>query len=455
MPKLGLTMEEGTITQWYVAPGELVTAGTPILAITTDKTDSDVEASATGHFHPIAEVGETRACGTLIGWFLDEGEAVPLSTASSPPGTGAAVPPAAAPVTPLPTDVGRGSGRRRLHASPNARRLATERGIELSSIAGTGPDGRIVSEDLDRVPTAPPGPGPNEVVLSRSGPPASIAARALADLLGIDLAAVAVDPRERRVTKEQVAGHVRELLAAQQGPAREERSLSPASQTPSSVLPFTGMRRTIARRMHDSLQSMAQLTLSMDADASAIVADRTRRKVLGPAPSYTDYVIAAAARSLVDHPVVNAQVTDDGIALLPDVHVGLAVALDDGLIVPVVRNTLGYELGALAAETTRLAKAARSGTLSFGEIEGATFSVSTLGMYGVDGFTPVINPPNVAILGVGRIRDDVRLDDHGSVVVQPTMTLSLTWDHRVLDGAPAAAFCRSICDRLADPDALA
>jgi len=191
----------------------------------------------------------------------------------------------------------------------------------------------------------------------------------------------------------------------------------------------------------------------MDADLDAVVADRARRKESGEAPSYTDYVIAAAARALGRHPLVNSQITADGVALLPTAHVGMAVALDDGLIVPVIRDTADRDLGSLSAESTRLAEAARKGELALPDLEGGTFSVSTLGMYGVDGFTPVINPPNTAILGVGRLRDDVVVDD-GEVGVRTRLTLSLTWDHRAFDGAPAAAFCKTVVDLLGDPATL-
>jgi pyruvate dehydrogenase E2 component (dihydrolipoamide acetyltransferase) len=287
---------------------------------------------------------------------------------------------------------------------------------------------------------------------------AAVAARNLADLLGIDLATVAPDPVERRVTRDAVALHVRALLggaaqptpapAAPAAPATEP--LAPASQPPTRVVPFKGMRGTIAKRMHGALQGMAQLTLFMDADLDAVVADRARRAADGPAPGYTDYIIAAAAKALGEHPVVNSQVVEEGIALLPDIHVGMAVAVDDGLMVPVVRHTDRLDLATLSTETTRLAEAARTKSIGLDDLEGGTFSVTALGMFGVDGFTPVINPPNTAILGVGRLRDDLVLVD-GQVATRKRLTLSLTWDHRVFDGAPAAEFCRTIVRLLADP----
>ena len=170
-------------------------------------------------------------------------------------------------------------------------------------------------------------------------------------------------------------------------------------------------------------------------------------------PSYTDYVMAAAARALRAHPIVNSQITEEGIAFLPDVHVGLAVALDDGLLVPVVRHTDQLRLADLAETTGKLAAAARAGRLTLQELEGGTFSVRALGSFGVETFTPVINPPNAAILGVGRVRDELVMTEAG-VAVTKRMMLSLTWDHRVFDGAPAALFCKPVVDLLAEPGLL-
>jgi len=198
----------------------------------------------------------------------------------------------------------------------------------------------------------------------------------------------------------------------------------------------------------------------MDADMTAVLADRADRAAQTSAgttavtPSITDYVVAAVAHALLRHPRMNAQVTDAGIALLPDVHVGLAVAVENGLMVPVVRNAARRDLADLATETTRLAAATRSGSITPAELEGGTFSVSALGAFGVDMFTPVINPPNAGILGIGRLRDDLVLVD-GRVSAVKRMTLSLTWDHRVVDGVPAAEFCRTVVELLATPDRLA
>lgn len=439
MPKLGLTMEAGTIISWHVADGAVVEQGTPVLAIETDKVETDVEASASGRLHQIAAPGETLACGARIGWFLSEGEqppaaapARPAAIASGSPATGAPAP--SAPVTRADPPA-RGDGGRIL-SSPNARRVAAELGVDIAAIAGSGPGGRIVSEDVQSFAEALPAPAPG----TGTGPMATIAARRLADLLGVDIAAVSRTGVDPRVTREDVALHARQRLAVEVPPATS----IPLAQTPSEIVPMRGMRATIASRMHESLHDMAQLTLTMDVAMERVVADRRRRQADGAAPGYTDYVIAAAATALVEHPIVNSQITAGGVALLPEVNVGMAVALDDGLVVPVVRSADRRSITEISVETVRLAAAARSRSLPLPDYEGATFTVTALGMYGVDAFTPIVYPPNTAILGVGRIRRDVHWDDDDRAVPRPTLTMSLTWDHRAFDGAPAAEFTRTV-----------
>ncbi|MFK7919328.1 MAG: dihydrolipoamide acetyltransferase family protein [Ilumatobacter sp.] len=472
MPKLGLTMEEGTIAEWLVADGDTVAAGAAVLRIETDKTETDVEAADAGRLHVVGQVGDTFACGERIGWFLADGEEAPDAPAAAPAAAAAApAAPAAPAAAAVATAVAATTASGRIIASPMAKRLAAERGLNLATIQGTGPGGRITSEDLEGVTAATQAPVPAaSTVAPGTHVPATAAARQLADLLGVEISAVSIEPTDGRVTRETVAQYVRAMLddrtgpapvtaakpAAVATPAAAPAALPPALQTPTTTIRLSGMRGTIAKRMHESLQTMAQLTLQMDADMDAVWADRATRKAADDGrtiPSFTDYVIAASARALLQHPLANSQITDDGVALLPVAHVGMAVALDDGLIVPVIQDTNTLDLSALGDESTRLAGAARSGSLALTDLEGGTFSVSTLGMYGVDGFTPVINPPNTAILGVGRIRDELALID-GEVTSTKKMTLSLTWDHRAFDGAPAAAFAKTIADLLTDPAAL-
>ena len=548
MPKLGLTMEAGTIIGWHVANGALVEAGTPVLSIETDKVETDVEAGASGRLHQVGAPGDTFACGERIGWFLAEGEeapAAPTSSASTVPaspvagvaaerpvGTDPGSPAAAPPLSPASTAGGSlaasAAGEQptsgqdgRIRSSPNARRVAAELGVGIAAVAGSGPGGRIVAEDVQRFvetrlesvsegvqPSVDARPEPvskdvqpsigarPEPVSEGVQPPvgarpapipdtgvpvvASLAARRLADLLGVDIAAVRRTGVDPRVTRDDVALYVRQRLAGT-GPAPEPAqpapepaqpapgpaqptqpppvpraaggrtrpsgsapALAPPAQTPSAVVRMRGMRATIASRMHQSLHDMAQLTLTMDVAMDRIVADRQRRQVDGAAPSYTDYVIAAAAAALVEHPIVNSQIVEEGIALLPEVNVGMAVALDNGLVVPVVRGADRLSIEEISVETARLAAAARARSLGLPDFEGATFTVTAMGMYGVDAFTPIINPPNTAILGVGRVRRDVDWNDDDRPVPLPVLTLSLTWDHRAFDGAPAAEFTRTV-----------
>jgi pyruvate dehydrogenase E2 component (dihydrolipoamide acetyltransferase) len=552
MPKLGLTMEEGTILEWLAADGAIVEKGAAILVVETDKVQTEVEASASGRLQLLGEIGATFRCGQLIGRFFADGESV--DSASGPsgataseasvetelalgqqaePGGGNAATSGLAPGhgvalagvqgnavlasgppwsgdAPAQTTVGvQSNADTRLFASPYARTLAKELNVPIELVIGSGPDGRIVAEDVFRnaallaipavgdvdrtqgaVGQRPEGqnssnrgagdasasPGAESAggaigdavgdsvqfgSRAKSGwiapkPPATFAAAALAQLLGVDLASVPLmaTSADGRLSREDVARYAREQLH-RGGAVVRAVALPTASQEPTAIVPLRGMRGVIAERMHASLRESAQLTLMMDADLDAVVADRDRRKALGgPTPSFTDYVLGASARALREHPRLNAMITADGIALLPNIHVGMAVALTEGLVVPVIRDTDSLALEELSAQTSRLAEAARSGSLKLADMEGGTFSVSTLGMFGVDGFTPVINPPNAAILGVGRLRDDAAWAADGSLRRVKRLTLSLTWDHRIADGAPAAEFVRTICRLLDDPSTL-
>ena len=432
MPKLGLTMEEATIVAWLVSDGAEVEQGAVVLQIETDKVESDVEASGSGVLHITGDVGETYECGDRIGWFLAPGESPPAD--GTPPVTRATPASAAAgpaPVSPPPSRPPDG----RVSASPNARRVAAEQGVDLLGVTGTGPGGRITSEDVMATAAGPP---------TAAGVAATAPARQLATQLGIDLAEVRPTGPDPRIGRADVARHARERLAQPAGPAPPDEA--PLLQTPAQLRPMTGMRGKIAERMHTSLRDMAQLTLTMDVVMDAVVRDRSEGGY-ETKPGYTDYVVSAVAAALVDHPVVNSQISGGQLALLPDVNVGVAIALDGGLVVPVVQRADTLSIEELSAETTRLATSARSGDLSLADLEGGTFSVTALGMYGVDAFTPVINPPNTAILGVGRLREAIRWN--GDTAEKTTvLTLSLTWDHRAFDGAPAAEFTAAVRDHL-------
>jgi pyruvate/2-oxoglutarate dehydrogenase complex dihydrolipoamide acyltransferase (E2) component len=422
LPKLGLTMQEGIIEEWLVAPGTKVVAGDAILRLSTDKVDVDVEAEADGHLTPVAPVGSVLPPGALIGWLLDAGERFPRA------------------------EPAKGAPNGRLLTSPNARRVAGDLGVDLAQVTGSGPNGRVVSEDVELAapgsdsapsitPSAVPEPAPTNL---------SPLVRKQARDAGIDLAAVRGTGPGGRILRGDLESATDSVDTG-----------SIAEQQAERVIPMTGMRRAIANRMHASLIEMAQLTHGFEVDMTAVVEVRDRLKAESanggePVPSLNDFVVRAAALALIEHPGLNATIREDGIHLLPGIHVGLAVAIPDGLLVPVVTHAAQRSLLNLAEETRALAAAARDGKLSLAQLEGATFVVTSLGGYGVDFFTPIINPGNVAILGVGRLRDGVQWD--GDVPRRTrVLTLSLTFDHRAVDGAPAASYLQTVAALLRMP----
>ncbi|MFD9396724.1 dihydrolipoamide acetyltransferase family protein [Streptomyces sp. NPDC060000] len=493
LPKIGLTMQEGTIDEWLVPTGTAVAEGDALLRLATDKVDVDVEAEAGGLFHPVVPAGATVPAGALIGWLLAEGEqpppgpgGTPMSAGPGPAGTDA-VPatvglPSVAPslngtvgvegtggldsagrrngtaglngVPVVDGTVGPNSSGSRLLASPNARRVAADAGVALTVVRGTGPGGRIVSEDVEEYLLT------QEAQLSASlagdaVTPASPLVRRLAKERGIDLADVCGTGAGGRIRRGDLDA-VTPTAAALTTPASTappRRSTAPPQ--PGDVIPLTGMRGAIARRMHASLQEMAQLTHGYEVRLDAVVALRARLKQEWAdgdltVPSLNDFVLKAAALALREHPLLNAAVLEDGVHLYEGIHVGFAVAVPNGLLVPVIENAATLSLPDLARRSRDLADSARSGRISPALLEGATFTVTSLGGYGVDFFTPVINPGNVAILGVGRLRDGVEWVDDQPRRSQ-VLTLSLTFDHRAVDGAPAAEYLRTVGELLSGP----
>jgi pyruvate dehydrogenase E2 component (dihydrolipoamide acetyltransferase) len=261
--------------------------------------------------------------------------------------------------------------------------------------------------------------------------------------LGVDLTAVPGSGPGERITRHDVRAAARLLRP------RDELT----------VIPLTGMRGVIAKRMVASLHEMAQLTHGFEVSMDAVVAVREELRRDWPemglaVPSLNDFVVRASALALREHPGLNASVVGEEIHLLPGIHVGMAVAVPGGLMVPVVRDADRCSLQELSVRTRSLAGRAREGTLSLPELEGATFAVTSLGTYGVDFFTPVINPGNVAILGVGRLRDGVRWTDDDRPLRTRVLTLSLTFDHRAVDGAPAAEYLMTVAELLRRPMVL-
>ena len=433
IPKLGLTMEYGLIEEWLVEPGTPVKPGDPLLRLATDKVDVEVEAEGSGLFHPAVEPGAELPPGALIGWLLEAGEAPPGGQAGQAPALETTAPETAATATPgaAPANV---SHNGRLFSSPNARRVARERGLDITQLSGTGPGGRIITADVLDATTAP-----QTALQTRPGAVSPLVRRDAA-AAGVDLAAVTGTGPGGKILRSDIA-------------AAATQASTPATpaQASTQVIPLTGMRGVIATRMHASLHEMAQLTLGTEATMDAAVALRAQLKEQWPnAPTITDLVVRAAALALRDHPRLNAEVRDNAIHVQPQINVGLAVALEEGLMVPVLKDADRLPLSDLAKESRRLAQAARAGQLTLPELEGGTFTVSTLGSLGIDFFTPVITPGQVAILGVGRLRDSIKWEQATPVRTQ-VLTLSITFDHRAVDGAPAAEYLRSVVARLAAP----
>jgi pyruvate dehydrogenase E2 component (dihydrolipoamide acetyltransferase) len=266
---------------------------------------------------------------------------------------------------------------------------------------------------------------------------ASPMARRLAKEHGVDLAEVTGTGSGGRITEKDVLAFV------------EAREKAPPPAAPARAIPFIGMRQMIAERMTQSLQTMAQVTIHAEVDATELVRLREQLKEEFDL-TYTDLLVKAVAKALKVHPILNAALVGDEIHLLGEIHIGVAVALEEGLLVPVVRDAARKTLQEIAQETRRLAQGAREGTLTVDEVTGSTFTVTNLGAYGVDGFTPIINPPEVAILGVGQIVDKPAIHD-GQIVPRSIMVLSLTIDHRIVDGAPGAEFLRTVREILESP----
>jgi pyruvate dehydrogenase E2 component (dihydrolipoamide acetyltransferase) len=458
LPKLGLTMEEGTVEEWLVADGAVITVGMPLLRLATDKIDVDVEAEADGILARAVPDGATLEPGSVLGWLLESGEAAPNGVAPSAP-TSDSLQSDAVVITTMQASDQNGHNNAaqsggRAFISPNARRIAQELQVDLTRVSGTGPGGRVVSEDVVEASTLTVNDSGN----SRPGKIISPLARRDARDAGIDPAEISTD--DGVVRRSDVRGaaastpQTNASAALATTPAHQTGNVVAHSET-TSIIPMKGMRGTIAARMLQSLTEMAQLTHGFEVSMDAVVQLRAEMKdqyvALGVAvPSLNDFVVRAAALALRQHPILNATIIDKEIHLLGRIHVGLAVAVPGGLMVPVIQDADQLSLPELARATRDVAERCRTGSISLDELEGATFAVTSLGTYGVDFFTPVINPGNVGILGVGRLRDSGKWEGETFVRTQ-VLTLSLTFDHRAVDGAPAAEYLQTIAQLLARP----
>jgi pyruvate dehydrogenase E2 component (dihydrolipoamide acetyltransferase) len=402
LPRLGQGMESGTIVRWLKAEGDTVEKGEPLYELDTEKVTQEVEADSSGTLLKIlAGEGEEIEVGKPIAVIGEEGEEVP--EAEPEPEAEEAPEPVEAPAEepeperepePEPVPAARSEDGGRVKASPLARRIARERGIDISSLHGTGPEGRIVAEDVERA----------EKAAASAAAPAGVAAPAPA------------------------AGEV-------------------------EVVPLTGIRKAIARRMTEAWEAPA-FQITMTADMTAAIRLReglVARMGEGEAkPTYSDILTKICAVALMRHRAVNALFAGEEVHLMPTANVGIAVAVPNGLLVPVLRNCETKTIPQLANERAELVTRTRDGKLRQEDLEGGTFTISNLGMYGVERFVAVLNPPQAAILAVGAIEERAVVRD-GELVARPVLEMTLTCDHRTVDGATASEFLRTIKQFLEDP----
>ena len=446
MPQWGMAMKEGAVVRWMKNEGEPVAADEPLLEIESAKAVGEICAPVSGVLVSIvAPAGARVPVSDLL--------AVIAAPAEAPAANGRAER-AIAPVA------GRGPAK----VLPAARKLARELGVDAESVTPSGPGGRITVEDVQRAadaaaqPAGTPGTAaPPGRTASASTPdvPATPVARALARELGVDLATVRGSGPDGRVVKEDVQAAAGRGSLAEVAPAAP---VSGAGAQPGQRIPLRGVRRVISERMTASLRDSAQLSMGRHVRMDTAVELRERLVAAwapdGIRPTYTDLVILATARALREHPMLNSSLQGEldqaEIVVADAVHVGLAVATDDGLLVPVIRDADRMSLRQVATRSAELAAAARGRTLTVDDLTGSTFTVSALGATGVEWFTPILNSPEVGILGVGAITEDLLPGDDGPVVGR-RMTISLTVDHRVVDGAPAGAFLATVAQLLENP----
>jgi pyruvate dehydrogenase E2 component (dihydrolipoamide acetyltransferase) len=450
LPKLGQTMEEGTIVEWLKNEGEEVQRGDVLFTVESDKATLEAEAPARGYLRKIlVPAGESVPVLTTVGIItrtLDEDISAssqgPAETAvaseSAEPAETAEVAPTEQPKDAAPAREGR------IFASPRARMRAQESEVELRLVEGTGPNGRIVERDI--------------YAFLEEQPKATPMARKVAAELGVDLRTVSGTGAGGRIVRADVEMAVAPAPAA--GPvATPARAPAPVVALPpaevASTEPLKGLRGIIAERMATSAQTTARVTLFTEVDATAFVEARTRLKAAvteewGFAPGYNDLLGLMVARALHEYAYMNARLSGDEIQRLDHVNVGMAVDTERGLLVPVIRDADRLGLRAFGQQFRDMVGRARVGRSLPDDLSGGTFTITNLGMFDVDLFTPIINLPEAAILGVGRIQAKPVVRE-GQVVVAQMMTLSLAFDHRLVDGAPAARFLQRIKQLVENP----
>ncbi|MBU0609310.1 MAG: 2-oxo acid dehydrogenase subunit E2 [Armatimonadetes bacterium] len=465
MPKFEMSQETGTVMAWLKAEGEFVKKGEPLLEVETDKATMEVEAPATGILAAVtASPGQVVPIATPIAYILKPGES--LDSSSEMPET------AAEPSLPKESGASTSglatgnSGHKK--ATPVAARLAEGHGLDLTKIVGTGPGGRITKEDVEAAIAA------DQSATAQGGKVRAVpAARRLARELGIDLGTVPGTGPEGRIQSADVMGAVKAQQLAQETARTADLATfrTPAEQPVTSqapqvvgniavrqVVPLTNIRRTIAERMTASVREAPQFTVTVDADMGRAIEMVQDLKVAAsdgnPKVTLTALMVKACAWALRQHPEVNASFQGDSVVEWDEVNVGVATAIDQGLIVPVVRGADELGLRGIAEQLAGLAGRAREGKPKFDDLQGGTFTVSNLGMFGIDRFTAILNPPQAAILAVGRVAKRVEVREDDEIEIRPMASLALTADHRVLDGATAARFLATVQRALEHPGLL-
>jgi pyruvate dehydrogenase E2 component (dihydrolipoamide acetyltransferase) len=422
VPPLGQTVDTLVLVSWFKQEGETVTQGEPLFSVETDKATLDVEAPGSGILtavtaHPGAEVKVLSA----IAMIAAAGE------------VGAEVEARAAAEQVLTSNT---TSTSRLFVSPRARRLAEQAGVSLTAVKATGPEGAIIERDVRAYMAEEQAQAePASAIISESGSISPVARR-MADEAGLAWQTIAGTGPRGQITKEDVV-----------------QALGPKPQSDAASLPFSGIRGTIAGRMVAGHSETAPVTLTAEADATGLVQLRRQLAEDGVEVSYNDLLLYALAHALREHPRLNASLEGDAIKVWSRIDIGLAVDTERGLLAPVIRGVDGKGLAHLAAETKALAERARAGRCTPEELRGGTFTLTNLGMYGIDAFTPIINLPECAILGVGRIKEQPAVLN-GQVGIRQMVWLSLTFDHRLVDGGPAARFLQRVVQLVERPHLL-
>ena len=431
-------MTEGVVVKLAKSQGDEVGQGEVVAEIETEKLSYDLEAVAGGRFHPVVDEGATVAVDGLIAYVLDSDESAPLPAgpSSAPPSRASAARAPARRPSPARTQGGGDAVR----STPGARRAAASLGVDISQVAPTGPGGRVVEADVrafaERRDARP------------AITPSTPGARRAAAELGVDISQVAPTGPSGRVVESDVRAFAAEVRASAppeiaDAPAQSAVSdMPPGLPAPVRSEPLRGMRQGIARHMSDSLRGTAQLSYFLEVDVTE--AQRLRRDASRDSDvsiTLAHVLIKACAETLKRVPAMNSVLANGVIHYFEQANIGVAVALDDGLIVPVLRDAGGMSVFEIARATRGLVARARAGELSPDEVVGGTFTISVLGA--VDGFTPILNSPQSGILGVGRSVEKP-IVSRGEVVIREMSTLSLTADHQVIDGATAAAFMRRL-----------